>query len=183
MRCRAVWCRAFCPALRCCVVLRRAFFRTYSSARYTCCIPVFLLFLHLISLGPHVFAPTQFSPVLPIERDTASKHTTQHRAISSAQAALGIVKSLFAPNHGPLLSAPVTCFNCILPCASVAGVVSRPRSGALVQLLTNIDLLRGPERPPFFSLSTLFRDILLPGRRSGLGCLKQRFSPLFIFYF
>ena len=48
----------------------------------------------------------------------------------SAHAALGIINSLFAPNHGPLLSAPFTCFSCILPCANVAGGASRPRSGS-----------------------------------------------------
>ena len=72
---------------------------------------------------------SQFTPVLPIrcrsERGIASKHTAQHstaqssqlcttstqhstaqhRAISSAQITLGIIKSLVAPNHGPLLFA------------------------------------------------------------------------------
>ena len=52
--------------------------------------------------------------------------TAQHRAICSAQAALGNIKSLFAPNYGPLLFALFTCFSCILRCASVAGGVSRP---------------------------------------------------------
>ena len=65
----------------------------------------------------------------------ASKHTSQHRAISSAQVALGLIKSLVAPNHGLLLSAPFT-FRCIFPVASVAGGASRPRSGALVHIYT-----------------------------------------------
>ena len=55
---------------------------------------------------------------------TSTQHSAQHTAIinSSAQAALGIVNSLVAPNHGPVapnygpvLSAPSTGFSCILP--------------------------------------------------------------------
>ena len=44
------------------------------------------------------------------ERDIANKqHSTgEDRAISSAQVALGIIKSLVALNHGPLLSASST---------------------------------------------------------------------------
>ena len=45
----------------------------------------------------------------------------------------GISKSLVAPNHGPLLSVSFTP-SWIIPRASVAGGVSRPRSGALVKL-------------------------------------------------
>ena len=44
-------------------------------------------------------------------RDIASKHTAQHRAISSAQVALGVIKSLAAANHGPLLPAPVLLYS------------------------------------------------------------------------
>ena len=44
------------------------------------------------------------------ERDIVNKHTAQHTAVSSAQAALGSIKSLLAPNHGPLLSAPSHLF-------------------------------------------------------------------------
>ena len=58
---------------------------------------------------------------------TANKHTAQHRLISSAQVALGIVKSLDARNHGPLASHLVTC---VLPYASVADGVSREWNGA-----------------------------------------------------
>ena len=60
-----------------------------------------------------------------------NNHTAQRRAISSAQAHLGIIiNSLFAPNnHEPLLPAPYLYMfhllnSCILPCASVAGGVS-----------------------------------------------------------
>ena len=66
------------------------------------------------------------------DQNVTNPASTQHSVISSAQVALGIIKSLVAPNHGPLLSAP---FACILPFASVAGVVSRSRSGALVEPL------------------------------------------------
>ena len=61
----------------------------------------------------------------------ASKHAAQHRVISSALA-LDIIKSLVAPNHGHIIPAPFTLC-CILPGASVAGGVRRPRSGALVR--------------------------------------------------
>ena len=68
------------------------------------------------------------------DQNVISPTSTQHstgRAISSAQVALGIIKSPVAPNHGPHLSAPFI-FSYILPCASVAGGVSRLQSAALV---------------------------------------------------
>ena len=68
------------------------------------------------------------------ERDIAYKHTAQDRAISSAQVALGIIKSLVASNHGPLLSALFACLVYILPCASEAGGVIRPWNGALAMI-------------------------------------------------
>ena len=82
-------------------------------------------------LGPRVFFLRKLHPYCRSERDIASKHTAQHRAISSGQVAFTFIKSFVAPNRGPLLSTPFT-FCCILPCASVAAVVSRPRIGALV---------------------------------------------------
>ena len=106
-----------------------------------------------------LFPPRKLHPYCRSERDTANKHTVQHKAICSAQVALGIIKSLFAPNHGPLLSAPFTCFSCILPCASVAGGVSRPRSGALV---FNIIILTTSDR------------ILCSKKWSGKKCLYSR---------
>ena len=42
------------------------------------------------------------------KRDIANIQHSTDRAISSAQVALGIIKSLVALNHGPLLSAPFT---------------------------------------------------------------------------
>ena len=68
-------------------------------------------------------------PYCRSERGIANKYTAQHRPISSAQVALGTVKSLVATNHGPLISAPFT-FSCVLPCANVAGNDSRPQGGA-----------------------------------------------------
>ena len=41
-------------------------------------------------------------------------------------------------NHRSLLSAPFTLLSCNLPCATAAGGVSRPRSGALVILVAEI---------------------------------------------
>ena len=65
---------------------------------------------------PHANYPrTADQNVTPVTKahSTATEH---NRAICSAQAALGIIKSLFAPNRGPLLSAPFTyVFSCILP--------------------------------------------------------------------
>ena len=88
----------------------------------TCCVLFFLLFLHYISLCPHVsLPPCKLHPCCQSGRDTANNRTAQHRASCSAQVALGIINSMFAPNHGPLLSATFTCFSCILPCANVAG--------------------------------------------------------------
>ena len=60
-------------------------------------------------------------------------HTIQHRVFSSAQVVLGIINWVVAPNHGSFLLAPFT-FSLNPPCASVAGGVSRPRSGALVTI-------------------------------------------------
>ena len=56
---------------------------------------------------------------LPCSRKTGwtyNKHTSHHRAISSAQVALDI-KLLVSPNHGPLLSAP-SHFLVFFTCAS-----------------------------------------------------------------
>ena len=103
---------------------------TYTRV-YCCCVLNFLVSrssLSVLSRSLLFFANTR-TRYCRLESDIASEHITQHRAISSAQAALGVIQLLAAPNHGPLLSAVVLC--CILPCASVAAGVSRPRSGAL----------------------------------------------------
>ena len=100
----------------------------------TCCVLDFLLSSVDCALPVPMFPPprklhTYYRP----ERDIANKHTAHRRAISSAQATLGIISSPFAPTHGPVLSAPFTCFNCVLPFANIAGGVSHPRSGALLE--------------------------------------------------
>ena len=66
---------------------------------------------------------------------TSTQYSAQHRATinSSAHAALDIMNSLVAPNHRSLLSASFKCLVAFLvSCASEAGGVSPPRSGALV---------------------------------------------------
>ena len=66
-------------------------------------------------------------PYCRLERDIAYKHTAQHRAISSAlEATLGTLKSLVAPVHRRLISAPFT-----FSCRSEAGGVRQPKSETL----------------------------------------------------
>ena len=117
MRCRAVPCLALrCGAVPCCAVLffehtvpgimrntryQVRYARVYSSLR----------FFNLIVLSRSSSCVSVFRKLHPYrrsERNITNRHTAHHRAISSAQIALGIVKSLVAPNHGPLLSAPFT---------------------------------------------------------------------------
>ena len=111
VRCGAVCCPVLrcgsvkCPELQCCVLRRCASFRIHSITRYTCCVLVVLIFLRMISLGLHVFSPTKITPVLPIRTFHChqGRSTAQHRTTSSGQAALRIIKWLFAPSHGPPL--------------------------------------------------------------------------------
>ena len=136
MRCRALFCGAvLCHAARCC--------HSNIQHQVSCEVPgtrcryVRVLVLLLSSFNCPlsvicIFFSSQITPVnCRSQRGIAYKHAEQHRAISSEQVALGIIKSLVAPNHGPLLSAPFA-FSCILPCASVEDGVSRPWSGTLV---------------------------------------------------
>ena len=90
-------------------------------------------FLHLVILSRSSFYFRKMYPCCRSERGIANKHAAQYRPISSPQVALGIIKSLVAPNHGLLISAPFTRRR-VLPRASVAGGVSRPRSGVLWSL-------------------------------------------------
>ena len=155
LSCPVVPCRALpcCAVLRfaalCCAVLRCAAlccavlcFLPNIQYQVSCQVPgtrhryvrvysFFCFFYQLSSLCPlHVlFCFRNLHPYCRSERDTASKHTAKHRAMSSAQDILGIIKSLVSTYHGPLLSATFT-FSFILACARVAGGVSRPRSGA-----------------------------------------------------
>ena len=124
--CGAVRCRAL-PCVRCCFMLRCAFFPTYSSARcttrstryqvgtgmYVILYSFFAFFKVDSLLSVFMFlSPRKLHPHCRSEFDIANKHTAKckHRATinSSAQAALGIIHSLVAPNHGPLLTAPFT---------------------------------------------------------------------------
>ena len=93
------------------------------------------------------------------DQNIASPTSTQHsadRAISSAHVAFGIIKSLVTPNHGPILSAPFTFLvEMYLPCASAAGGVSRPPSGALVTTYCNVGHTGGRLRQIFPLLSHL----------------------------
>ena len=61
------------------------------------------------SVFPHANYPrTADQNVTPV---TKAHSTAEHsRATCSAQAALGIIKSLFAPNHGPLSFCPIYMF-------------------------------------------------------------------------
>ena len=107
-----------CPSLRCCVVLRCVLSfehgavpgikRVYHFSYF------FFFYMYLTFHGPLFFPPRKLPPYCRLERITPvtrSHSTAEHiSAICSAQAALGIIKSLFAPNHGSLLSASVTCF-------------------------------------------------------------------------
>ena len=80
-------------AVRCRAVLGCAFFRTAvlgmkRSTRYqvpvcTCCVLVFLPFLQLISLGPHVSAARKLHPYFRSERDTATsaQHSIEQLAL------------------------------------------------------------------------------------------------------
>ena len=63
--------------------------------------------LHLDPLRDFFFANYTRTPDQNVKSPTDTQHST-HRAISSAQVALGIIKSLVAPSHGTLLSAPFT---------------------------------------------------------------------------
>ena len=98
----------------------------------TCFVYSSFCFLQVIVLSrsPCPPPPRKYRTYCRSQRDI-NKHTARRRAISSAQAPLGIViNSLFAPNdHGPLLPAPFIYMfqllnSCILPCASVAGAAS-----------------------------------------------------------
>ena len=142
----AVQCRALPFALRCwsCGAVRS--FEHAAAVTSSCCstrydtdtrfMYVFVYssfcFLQMIVLSrsPCPPPPRKHRTYCRSERDI-NKHIAQRRAMSSAQAPLGIIiNSLFASNnHGPLLPAPYIYMfqllnSCILPCASVAGGVS-----------------------------------------------------------
>ena len=85
---------------------------------------------------------------------TSTQHSTQHRPTisNSAQEALGIIYSLVAPNHGPLLSAPFThMFQSHSSLRERNGRRQPPTDRSTCTITKNINLLRGPERPSFLS--------------------------------
>ena len=124
MRSRAEPCGAVpCPSLRCCVAALCAFFRKWSSTGYNACCCVrsttyfssfFFFHMYLIFHDP-LFSPHANYPRTAHQNVTSVTKThsiaEHNRAIYSARAALGIIKSLFARNHGPLLSAPFCMFS------------------------------------------------------------------------
>ena len=76
VRCRAVRCRALpcgavpclalrCGAMSCCAVLSFED-RAVPSITRNVVYSLLFFFICLISLGPHIFPPTQFTPILPI---------------------------------------------------------------------------------------------------------------------
>ena len=109
-----------CPAVRCYSVLRCALFRTCSSTRYHAMYPVTgmyvcvhssLCFLRLNVLSRSVLPlrPRKLHPYFRSEGDIANTHTTEHSTgqsalLCSADVARGVIKSLVAPNHGPLFA-------------------------------------------------------------------------------
>ena len=135
-----------CPAVRSCVVLRSAFLRAHRTRCYEryqipgtrlyVCTRIFTFFNGCPpSQSCSCFGFRKIHWCCRSQRDIDKKQTTQHRAISSAQVALGIIQSLVAANNGLLSPAPFT-FSCIVSCASAAAGVSRLRSGALVVVTT-----------------------------------------------
>ena len=119
--CGAVRFGAVCPWLRCCVVLRCVLSFEHRAVPGMKRVVVYYFFL-LYSFStcirsftapcsfPHANYPrTADQNVTPV---TKAHSTAEHnnKAICYAQVALGIIKSLFAPNRGPHLSAAFTCF-------------------------------------------------------------------------
>ena len=124
MRCRVVLCGA---------VLRCAVFRTYSTRyRATYQVPrtgMYLctrVFPFLTACPASVLFTILFLQIYTrtTDQNVTSPASTQHSTGESGQVALGIINSLGAPNHGPLLSATFTCC-CLLPCARVATSAAR----------------------------------------------------------
>ena len=66
-------------------------------------------FLQLIVLSrsPRPPPPRKYHTYCRSERDIANKHTARRRAVSSAPAPLGVINSVFAPNHRGPISAPL----------------------------------------------------------------------------
>ena len=117
----ALRCGAVCPSLRCCVLLRcvlsfehRAVPGIIRVGVYFFFSSFFFFYMYSILHGPLFFPHANYprtadQNVTPVTKaHSIAEHN--NKAICHAQAALGIIKSLFAPNRGPLLSASFTCF-------------------------------------------------------------------------
>ena len=70
----------------------------------------FLLSSKLIVLSRSLCSPPLANYTRTADHSVTSPTSAQHKATinSSAQAALGVINSLIAPNHGPFLSPPFT---------------------------------------------------------------------------
>ena len=112
------------PSLRCCVVLRCVLSFEHRAVPGIIRVVVmcyfssfFFFYIHVFDLSrAPVFPPMQITNY-PRTADqnltpvTKAHSTSEHnRAPCSAQAALGIIKSLFAPNHGPPSFCPLYMF-------------------------------------------------------------------------
>ena len=122
VRSRTVRCRALrCGAVSCCAVLSFEHRAVPGIIRVVvmCYLSSFFFFytmyaFNLIFHGPLFFPPRKLPPYCRSKRNTVKKstHSTaeHNRATCSAQAALGIIKSLFAPDHGPPSFCPLYMF-------------------------------------------------------------------------
>ena len=121
VRCRALRCGAV--SLRCVLSFENRAVSGIMRVVYGVLLFLFFLFLHVFDLSRPRFFPHANYPHTADQTPVTKAHSTaeHNRAICSAQAALGIIRSLFASNHGSLLSAPCTyVFSCILRCLARA---------------------------------------------------------------
>ena len=79
---------------------------------------IFAFFIGLSSFLDVFFS--LITPELPIITWHCQQAHSTAQGNQLAEVALGIIESLVAPNHGPLIFAPFAP-SCILPCVRVAG--------------------------------------------------------------
>ena len=105
-----------------------------------------------LSRSPCFFPHAKKHPHCGLKRDTANKRTAQHRQgnLLCTWSSWHYQIAGRAPIFSPLFSATFTCFICILPCARVAGGVSRAGSGALASIYRTRDACFGRPRTTFF---------------------------------
>ena len=131
VRCRAVRCRALPYAAVLCLAALCFLSNIHQYQVNVLCTLRFAFFHFFISLGPHVFS-LHANHTRTADQNVTPPTSTQH---STGQ--FGLHKQLLALQFAvrtkswPPLSTPFTGFIGILPCANVAGGVSRPRGGAL----------------------------------------------------